>query len=570
MKTSRSTRASRGDEWALRFQALVDGFARWVRLDSAARRPGVRRFLIVQIDGLSARVLDLALGAGRVPHMARLVKSGRLVYCPMSVGLPTSTPAFQAAAMYGVHPDIPGFHYYDKRAQIELHFPRAGVASLVERAQTNGRRGILEDGACFGCVFTGGAEESMTTFARLLRPTRPGRPLLRGLLSAGLLSWVAVKCVALTAAELFRFAARAVAHPRVARQSAYRQLGLKIGFSVWVRQFFTLAVSADLYRGVRAIYVNYLDYDVFAHAFGPSHRAAVRALGRIDRSIGQLARIVQRLPDVRYDLYVCSDHGQTATRAFTDVSGGRTLEEVVRAVLPVSAPVDSSAVASSGAPDPTTPRASAAGRLQRFFNHGAPDSRVNGAADRGAGARRRHGIHVVTAGPNAFVYFLDRPEPLHDDEIERRHPGGMARLSREPGIGFVLVRSASGPVCWWRGRALPLDGDAADGPFADRPDRALVAAGIRDLMAMPSAGDLVIYGIGAPGGDVSFIPERGAHAGPSEAEMHTFILHPPDCAPADGPITHPTQLYEHFIAYDPRGATDTVAPETEAIATTPS
>jgi hypothetical protein len=67
-------------------------------------------------------------------------------------------------------------------------------------------------------------------------------------------------------------------------------------------------------------------------------------------------------------------------------------------------------------------------------------------------------------------------------------------------------------------------------------------------MAMPSAGDLVIYGIDAPGGHVSFIPEVGAHAGPSPEELHTFIV----CSAKQTlplPITHPVQLYEHFMQY---------------------
>jgi hypothetical protein len=102
---------------------------------------------------------------------------------------------------------------------------------------------------------------------------------------------------------------------------------------------------------------------------------------------------------------------------------------------------------------------------------------------------------------------------------------------------------------------VPLE-KADEGPFAARPDREVVLAGLRDLMAMPSAGDVVMYGIGAPGGDVSFIDERGAHAGPSEAEMHTFVLHPTSVSLPPEPITHPVQLYPHFAAYadaDARG-----------------
>lgn len=68
-------------------------------------------------------------------------------------------------------------------------------------------------------------------------------------------------------------------------------------------------------------------------------------------------------------------------------------------------------------------------------------------------------------------------------------------------------------------------------------------------MEMPSAGDLVIYGIGAAVGHVSYLPEMGAHAGPSPEELHAFILHPPTVALPPSPLTHPSQLYAHFRAY---------------------
>jgi hypothetical protein len=46
--------------------------------------------------------------------------------------------------------------------------------------------------------------------------------------------------------------------------------------------------------------------------------------------------------------------------------------------------------------------------------------------------------------------------------------------------------------------------------------------------------------------------ERGAHAGPSADEMQTFIIRPETVTlPAD--ITHPVQLYQHFIAYQKAG-----------------
>ncbi len=534
----------------LRGHRLLDRLARWAWL-GAASTGARRRFLIVQIDGLSRAVLDEALGAGQAPNMARLLRRRQLERRDMSVGIPSSTPAFQASAMYGVHPDIPGFHFYDKRDGLELHFPRPGVADLVEQRVSEGHRGILEGGACYGCVFTGGANESLMTFARLMKPTRAGLRVLRLPLSLLVVAWAIVKCLWLTGTELVRFVGRGATAGRGWRPWRWRLLGLKVFFSIWVREYFTLGASGDIYRGVPAIYVNYLDYDVFAHSFGPSHRAAVRALRRVDSSIGRLARILERVPELEYDLYVLSDHGQTPSRPFPQVAGGRSIDDVVQAILEASAAPAAhgdTETTLSGAPAwrGQSARGNATGMWQRFLNH------FERALPAGRRARRdpAGSVLVIAAGPNAFVYFTESPEPLAFEEIEERYPGAAARLSSHDGIGLVLARARDGgAVCWWRGRQVPLDGPTNAGPFADRADQDVVVADLRALMAMPSAGDLVLYGTGAPVGDVSFIDERGAHAGPTEREMLTFLLYPPSVELPPEPLTHPIQLYPHFLAY---------------------
>src|SRR5262249_57180985 len=94
---------------------------------------------------------------------------------------------------------------------------------------------------------------------------------------------------------------------------------------------------------------------------------------------------------------------------------------------------------------------------------------------------------------------------------------------------------------------------AERGPFAGRADTPLVISAIRDLMTMPSAGDLVVYGIDASTGHVSYIAEAGAHAGPSPEELHTFVVAPP-AARLPEPSDHPWQLYPHSARY-PTGAT---------------
>src|SRR5207249_2060644 len=152
------------DDVFLRIQSWLDRLVRRLRLGRAPT-PGRRRLLVVQIDGLSRAVLERVLTQGRMPFLRRLLQRGGHRLVPMSVGLPTSTPSFQMAAMYGVRPDIPGFHYHDKRRRADIYFPRAGDAATVEKVQAAGRRGIVAGGGAYGCVFTGGAASSLLTFA---------------------------------------------------------------------------------------------------------------------------------------------------------------------------------------------------------------------------------------------------------------------------------------------------------------------------------------------------------------------------------------------------------------------
>jgi len=451
-----------------------------------------------------------------------------------------------------VRPDIPGFHYHDKRRRTDIYFPRGGDAAHVEATQAAGRTGIVRDGGTYGCVFTGGAASNLLTFARLKRPSGAG--LLRAISMVFVLAWVLLKGSIVSVIELTRALLRAAADPFSVSTMGWKWLAIKIVISVWLRELFTLAAAHDLYAGVGRIYVNYLDYDVAAHAWGPRHRRALRALRRVDASVHRLWRVLRRVPEYRYDLYVLSDHGQATCRSYRRITGGPPLEEALFDEFfdPLSEPRPAGVEGkgqriASGLKAYRSHRAP--GLFQRFVNYLERDfPRLLGETPE---SRERAGIRVISAGPNAFVYFLDSPEPLTLEDIEKRFPALATAVSAAPGIGIVLIRSASGPLCFWRGRRYALD-DLRAGPFANRADVERVAEGIRDLMAMRSAGDLVIYGTAAEGGDVSFISEIGAHAGPSPDEMQTFIIYPRG-ATVPSPITHPTQLYPYFMRYQEAG-----------------
>src|SRR5207245_451114 len=217
------------DDLVLGLQGAFDRLIRRLRL-GAPPVPGQRRLLIVQIDGLSRAVLEDAITRGRVPFLARLLHRGGYQMVPMCVGLPTSTPAFQLAAMYGVRPDIPGFHYYDKRRKTDVYFPRGGDAAHVEHTQAAGRRGIVDGGGTYGCVFTGGAASNLLTFAMIKRPTGAG--LIRAAAKLVVIGWVLVKGSIASTVEVVRALLRMVADPLSAASGNWKWLAIKLGISV--------------------------------------------------------------------------------------------------------------------------------------------------------------------------------------------------------------------------------------------------------------------------------------------------------------------------------------------------
>lgn len=554
MGWGRSWKRLEPEELVLRLQHAVDGWGAEPAL------PG-RRLLVVQIDGLSRRVVLRALTEGRMPFLHRLLTRRGFRFHETRAGLPTSTPAFQLAAMYGVRPDIPGFHFHDKARGRDVWFPRAGDAAGVEDAQADGRTGILRGGSAYGCVFTGGATNNLFTASVLKRPT--GQSLRRVVSAFVVLGWVVAKGVARSLVEV----ARALRYALGGSQD-WKWVAIKIGMSFWLHEFFTLAVARDLASGVRAVYVNFLEYDVIAHAYGPESRRALRALHRVDRSLRRFSRVLDRHPELGYDFYILSDHGQVACRPYEQITGRRLerllLDDFFAAVPSARAQVP---VKRGFARAVRTYRAHRTpGLFQHFLS--ALEDDFPWLLGEPPEVRERDGVRVVAAGPNAFVYFLDTEAPVPLEEIDERFPGLVDRMARSAGIGFLLARSAEGPVCIWRGRRFRLARREA-GPFAGRPDLPRLLDELQALVRMPRAGDLILYGEGAAEGDVSFIAEVGAHGGPALDEVETFAVTPPGVRLAE-PITHPIQWYTHFRRYQEADEADHARAPVPAAEATPS
>jgi hypothetical protein len=367
-----------------------------------------------------------------------------------------------------------------------------------------------------------------------------------------ILAWLVAQMSVVTLWELLRWVGGALRSFSLGRRVAsLRQVWTRILVGGWLRELFTLGVTADLYEGIPALYVNFVDYDVAAHELGPRHPAGFRALRGVDRSIGRITRVVRRLPDLSYDLFILSDHGQIRSVPFHAVAGATSVAGVILACF---GPARSDAAEPPPPPPTTAPPTKDVDPPMPLWPFTRGWQRNLAVVERPMRERNAvwvGGLCVVPAGPNVNVYLTHTKERVLAEEIEARYPGALVRLSQHAAIGFVLARSARGPVCYYRGDVLripPAPGSTGC-PVFDRPDRDIVVRGLQDLLSMPSSGDVILYGHYADAGCVNFLGERGSHAGPSEAELYVFLAAPPHVAFDFGAVTRARDLHPLFARY---------------------
>src|SRR4051812_12048895 len=130
-------------------------------------RPGV---VIVQIDGLAQPILAHQIRAGRVPFLAKWIRSGQMKLDKWTALLPSQTSASQAGILHGNNSFIPAFRWWEKDSQRMLvsNHP-ADAAEIVTRA-SNGEGLLSNDGASVGNLVTGDAVRSYLTMASMTNP----------------------------------------------------------------------------------------------------------------------------------------------------------------------------------------------------------------------------------------------------------------------------------------------------------------------------------------------------------------------------------------------------------------
>lgn len=521
----------------------------------AEREPGL---LVVQLDGVSAPVLEQAVDAGLAPTMARWIADGTHRLSPWWAQAPSTTPASQAGLLHGAADAICSFRWWDREAGRLVVTNHPDDAALVERRMSDGRGLLADGGAAVATMFSGDAERQLLVMSQARRGIGPGTSYLRFFASP----FVLARAMSLTFGEMVkelyqgrRQQVRDV-RPRVPRRGWY--VVLRGVTNVLLRDLATSLVAEQLVRGAPVVFVDLVDYDEIAHHAGPTRPESLRALEGLDRVLDTLVRVAAASPR-EYRVVVLSDHGQTLGPTFAQVTG-QPLVDVVRRLMAepgvdaVQASTDEewgplNAFLSSTTGRRGEDRSVVLGPQGRDRRDGdrrdgdrpegdrSTGERPAGTSSGDIGAAPLPDVAVTGSGNLGMVWFPRSAGRLVLEDVEGRWPGLARGLAATPGIGLVLVDTAArglmaigqGGVAW-----LETDGVQVEGldPLASYGPRA--AADLRRLGRLGNVGDLVLLSDVTAAGHVhAFEGQVGSHGGMGGAQNRAMLLHPVDLPLAD-------------------------------------
>jgi hypothetical protein len=531
-----------------------------------------RGFLVIQADALSYTDLQIAIDRGYAKNLRRLLQRDTWDLRRYPAGLPSATPAAQAAIFFGTKKDIPAFRWYEKTERRVIQGSRpADVQYIRDKLPESG---ILDGGHGYVNIYDGGADRAVFTLAakkpqRLLQKMGGGRVALLALLHP-------VRMIRMFVDAFFGYIREEIVRLWGQMRGEYTfhfwyLPFIHMGTNILLRELQTIAVLVDIYTGVPAIYTTYNVYDEYAHHFGPGSRTAYGSVRALDRRIGEILRMLRRAPGRPYDLYILSDHGQTPSvpyRVRYNETLGDTILKAARQGVVTTAATGDYAFENQDVMDFLLQE------LEHVSDESSPPARRAGRSV-GAWLRKHYGIFplfaenlkaeeesplIVTYSSSlAHVYWTKPEHHLTLDEI-REDADRRALyyfLVAHNGIGCVITRVLDGAhVESLRGRALVTPpGDiviiSGEDPLAHYAESAVERRAIAELAAMRNSGDLILFGAYDPDAEscICFDDQIGAHGAMGGRQSWPFLMTPPGLVPDDYRIDDPLDLHALFRRY---------------------
>ncbi|MHB1400379.1 MAG: alkaline phosphatase family protein [Trichloromonadaceae bacterium] len=527
------------------------------RLTRRAQGPE-RGFVGIQIDGLSAPHLQTALEKGYLPHIARHLSRGYQLR-EYQAGLPSTTPAAQAAIFYGQRESFPAFRWFEKASGQIISCNDPDHVQHVRQRLFAGRSGLLDGGSSYSNILDGGANRSVFTVSSPHPQTLFGR--FGGWRLLLLLVLHPLRVCRMLGASLLELVTdhRERLHARRHRRwqvSPGLFPFIRIISNVLLRELQTFGVIADIYAGVPAIYTTYSGYDELAHHYGPGSRPAMKNLKYTDQRIGEIMRMLHYAPGARYELIILSDHGQTPGYPFHSRFGA-TLGDAVSAFLRQN----QQAAVSSGPLEFTHVQlgyldheleAHPGGWRYRLYRavKNVIQSRIRQLVPETIKVDLQGGIVITYSSCLAHLYLTGEKRRLSWQEVDALQQQLLPFLSRHKGVGLVLARDAEGRLCFFH----------AAGMFCLREEQPATAEELAFLrifgdpeQLLPElqrfgmeeeVGDLIIFGAYDGERIACFDDQVGGHGSIGGEQLRPFLI-----LPSGHPLLGRDHLSGHAFLY---------------------
>lgn len=410
-----------------------------------------KKFIIVQVDGLSYSLVQHLRGTRYLPFLTKLLFQYHIAR--FDPGYPSTTPFVQAGIMYNENSQIPGFRFLDKEKKKEYVMGVADSARAIEEEiKEKQSYGILTGGTSIGNIFCGGATRSIITVAHLYK-TETGQKNVRDILALVLLNPFATGKVLFSSLLEF-FVELYESSVEVCKGLLYNNdfnwpfffpyfPFFRTFINATVREISTETALLDMQRSVPYIYLTYGGYDWISHYRGPDSLSAFTLLKGIDSDLKRLYKVARK---EGYDLYVLSDHGQVPAIPF-DRLYYESFEHFVEKI---------SRLPTKGLHSDQDERSSRMKyiyyKLHYYYEHMSFPLRVGIHAllkYMGRQLRKEHKephvdwkekkqILLLYSSSLAQLYFTDSTHRCSLSEIEKKYPQFLEKLVAHPGVGFVI------------------------------------------------------------------------------------------------------------------------------------
>lgn len=444
----------------------------------------MRNTVIVQLDGVSLTLLQKAIDNGVMPYTASLIKNGWRLKELFS-GLPSTTPAAQLTLFYGIRNLLPGFRFVIKSKKM-VFMPQNidSVEYLENLAYKKNPYPLLKAGRGNQSIFNGGSSSSVSATLFKNNKKQVFRFVLHILNPFGLLLRL-LKVVVLIVIERSE---KKMAHPHpdpIKKQFVH--LFKRVLHEIIFGEFGLYLVKKSIKEKVPVIYVNFPGYDEIAHYYGTNNNFSVYYLSVLDLYIRGVAKEIER-QKTDHELLILSDHGQTPSMPIESIIG-TSIGKKIASLYPNN----------------------------KIIEHEDPfNNTYMNKAD----------LYILNSGGISLQYVLGTKKMVSREELEKTYLDYCNKVSRIPGVEFVIARQKE-LVVVKNARTYALNDTKLDiiFPHILTIYRSKLLQSVQGLMSGPHAPDVcVIAQIKDIDNVVAFEDQNGVHGGFGGLQTQPFFL----------------------------------------------